>query len=363
MRDYSRFRVEGYPIRHRKKDLPFNPNLIVDSESRSLMKVIDDMDRELGGFILSSDDYKELVEDAYASNIHWSTKIEGNRLTLEEVRELTNMYSSGKGMESPNGPKQEILNHLHQMFSERFALPWNLDTVLDVHKVLMNGVSDVTPGFIREHPVSVVGTDDVEYFIACPAEHVKGELESLIDWVNTSPFPSIVTSTIFFHEFESIHPFPDGNGRTGRTLFQMLLQEYGLPNCHLCKFEERLLSDKRTYYDLLAYTDATGCYTQLVSYIVDSLYDAYSEAVELFGSRDRLREYDENSKSLARMARHEKKFTLTDACRWYNIGEQAMRSRLNQLVEDGILRKDGKTSGMRYVFNDPFDGLRSMIDL
>ena len=353
--------MAGYPVRHKAK-MPFRPMLILDLDSRSMMSEIYRMDRELGEFLLSADDYRELVEDAYASNIHWSTKIEGNRLTFEEVRELTELYSSGTLHESSNGPKQEILNHLFQMFSNRFSLPWTVETVKEVHSILLKDVEDLEPGIIRTKDVSVKGTDGMEYFIACPNEHVSTELESLIEWANTSPYPPVIASTLFFHEFESIHPFIDGNGRTGRTLFQMLLQEYGLPNCHLCKFEERLLSNKETYYDLLAFTDSTEIYTQLVSYVIDSLYEAYVEAVDLFGSRDRLAHYDENLKSLARKARSKKIFTLSEACEWSNASEQSIRSQLNVLVDDGVLRKEGKTRAMRYVFDDPFDGLRPMIE-
>ncbi len=126
----------------------------------------------------------------------------------------------------------------------------------------------------------------MELFIACPRGSVETELRSLMDWVNTSPFGDIVTATLFFHEFESIHPFEDGNGRTGRALFQALLKQLGLPNCDLCRFEEEMLSDTATYYDLLAYTDSTGNYIPLVRYVSESILCAYREAVDEFSNRD-----------------------------------------------------------------------------
>lgn len=357
--DYSRYKVDGYPVRHKAK-VPFYPMLSLSQDVRQMMREIREMDRSLDDLILSGSDYEDLVLDAYASNIHWSTKIEGNRLTMDEVRELTRRYSNGEMKESPKGPVQEILNHLGSMFSQGlFKQPWTMETVVDVHRILMKGVGQTEPGRIREVEVSVTDVDGFEYFIPCPAINVTRELCSLVDWANNSPFGEIVTATLFFHEFESIHPFEDGNGRTGRVLFQMLLRELGLKNCELCKFEESLLSDQETYYNLLAYTDKTGNYTPLVTYVTESLLHAYSEALDVFSEKDRLRGMEENTRRIALIAKDVGSFTLQDATAWVSIGESALKKKLDDLVDAGILHKEGKTRAMRYVFSDPFADLRN----
>ena len=357
--DYSRYKVDGYPVRHKEK-VPFYPMLSLSQDVRQMMREIREMDRYLDDLILSGSDYEDLVLDAYASNIHWSTKIEGNRLTMDEVRELTRRYSNGEMKESPKGPVQEILNHLGSMFSQGlFKQPWTMETVVDVHRILMKGVGQTEPGRIREVEVSVTDADGFEYFIPCPAINVTRELCSLVDWANNSPFGEIVTATLFFHEFESIHPFEDGNGRTGRVLFQMLLRELGLKNCELCKFEESLLSDQETYYNLLAYTDKTSNYTPLVTYVTESLLHAYSEALDVFSEKDRLKGMEENSRRIALIAKDVGSFTLQDATAWVSIGESALKKKLDDLVDAGILHKEGKTRAMRYVFSDPFADLRN----
>lgn len=357
--DYSRYKVDGYPVRHKEK-VPFYPMLSLSQDVRQMMREIREMDRSLDDLILSGSDYEDLVLDAYASNIHWSTKIEGNRLTMDEVRELTRRYSNGEMKESPKGPVQEILNHIGSMFSQGlFKQPWTMETVVDVHRILMKGVGQTEPGRIREVEVSVTDVDGFEYFIPCPAINVTRELCSLVDWANNSPFGEIVTATLFFHEFESIHPFEDGNGRTGRVLFQMLLRELGLKNCELCKFEESLLSDQETYYNLLAYTDKTGNYTPLVTYVTESLLHAYSEALDVFSEKDRLRGMEENTRRIALIAKDVGSFTLQDATAWVSIGESALKKKLDDLVDAGILHKEGKTRAMRYVFSDPFADLRN----
>ncbi len=356
--DYSDYRAIGFPVRHRRK-VPFYPMLSVDMEMRSMMSEIHELDSILGRFMLSEQDYYDLVLDAYSSNIHWSTKIEGNRMTFDEVRTLATEFTAGGRKESPNGPTQEILNHLGFLFKEKLGMPWSLDTILFVHRALMTGVGGTAAGKLRDADVSVIGSDGTEFFIACPKGSVEEELLSLVDWVNGSPFGDIVTATLFFHEFESIHPFADGNGRTGRVLFQSLLREMGLANCGLCKFEQEMLQDSATYYGLLSYTDQTGNYTPLARYVTESILLAYRKAVEEFSAKDRLKDMDENTKHIARMAKSMGEFAMQDASGWLPVGEAAVRRKLDSLVDSGILGKEGKTRGMRYVFLDPFRSLKA----
>ena len=361
-RDYSRFRPIGYPVRHRRK-VPFRPELTMVMETRARIRRIREIDERLNGFILSASDYLDLVNDAYASNVHWSTKIEGNPMTYEDVWKLTSEFTKGKARESPNGPVQEILNHLHFLFSDtNLCLPWDVSTILSVHRLLMDGVGQATPGSLRTGDVSVVDPSGSELFIACPHQSVREELESLVSWVKTSPFDEVVTSTLFFHEFESIHPFEDGNGRTGRTLFQILLQELGLRNCMLCKFEEKLLTRSHDYYGLLGFTDQTQSYTQLVDYVTDALLESYVEAESVFSSKDRLKDMDENTRLLAVNAKRVKEFSFQEAASWVKLGESSVRGRLDELTEMGILTKSGRTRSMRYTFDDPLRQVREMMD-
>lgn len=358
--DYSKYRVVNFPVRHRKK-MPFYPTVSLNLETRGMFREIRKLDSQLESYLLQGSDYYDLVLDAYASNTHWSTRIEGNRMTFEEVRTLATEFTSGRIRESPNGPSQEILNHLGFLFRDKLDLPWDIGTVLYVHKRLMTGVGDIEPGTLREKDVCVRGSDGTEYFIACPTSSVHDELSSLMEYVNSSPFEDVVTATLFFHEFESIHPFLDGNGRTGRVLFQTLLKQLGLRSCNLCKFEEKMLSDPVTYYNLMSYTDLTGNYTPLIVYFTESLLCAYREAVDSFSESDLLKDMDENTRAIVSRAKVSGPFTVDDACGWTVLGSSKVRRILDGLVDGGILVKEGRTRSMRYVFLDPFRDLRETL--
>jgi Fic family protein len=183
-----------------------------------------------------------------------------------------------------------------------------------------------------------------------------------LEWLIGSPYDELVTSVLFFHEFESIHPFVDGNGRTGRTLFHLMLQELGLKNSELCKFEYHMLNDPGTYYTLLAYTDETADYAPLVMYVAESILDAYREAASTFREKDRLKDLDSVSNTLIKRAKTAGMFTVPEACGWLTgIGEQTIRAKLNEMVKIEILKKEGKTRSQRLSFNDPAEDIRRFI--
>lgn len=361
--DYSTFVPSGSPVRHRRK-VPFRPYPMLPEEYRGIVDEIKSLDWDLGQCILTADDYMELVIDAYASNVHWSTRIEGNPLSPEEVCKITRRFSSGAVMESNPGYVQEIVNHLYPMFVDvRRYRRFSLDEVTAVHLRLMTGTGyHGVPGDIRTGEVSVQSPDGQDLFICCSPQHVREETESLLEWVNAAPFDPVCTAALFFHEFESIHPFFDGNGRVGRVLFQTMLQSMGLRHCGLCRFEKHLLEDAGLYYDLLAYTDETADYAPFVCYVAESLLNAYREAFGIYSERDRVADMDEAVRSLAYAAKDVGAFTLADASAWVpSLSDQTLRMKLNSLADMGILRKEGRSKGMRYVFNDPFSELRAKV--
>jgi len=357
---YSECRPSGYPVRHKRK-VPFDPKIRLSREYREIFNGIRKMDYLLDEIILTAGDYLDFVKDVCSSNIHWSTSIEGNPLSQEDVGRISTLFFGGNtNDESRDGPTQEVLNHLHSYLStDCFRLPWDTDTLKGTHQLLtertgMNGTS----GEIRTHGSVISDRDGFEYMIPCPPESIEEELDSLLLWLETSPYDPLVTATLFFHEFESIHPFTDGNGRTGRTLFQILLQELGLKNSKLCRFEETVLGSLGTYYDLLGYTDQTQDYGKLIMYLSESLHAAYVKVLGEFESKNVLKDMDGSSKMIAINSKRTSWFSISDASGWVSLGEQRTSQKLNELVALGILEKDGRTKSTRFRFRDPFANLK-----
>ena len=365
-RKYASYRSDYHPVRHRKKDL-FSLNLKLSPEYRGKLMGIWSKDDLLGDFILSLNDYRELVSEAHAVNVHWSTKIEGNKLSLEEVRESSRQVMASKVRIAHNpGPKQEIINHLYSYFmGDELHIPWSLSTAELIHRMLMTDTGEnCSPGQIREtEEMEVTDGSGRVTFKACPAKHVRTELNDLMEWVNESPYDPMVTAVAFFHEYESIHPFTEGNGRTGRTMFHVLMQELGFRRFNLCKLEDKLLSESGIYYSLLEYTDEKGDYTPLIEFFIDCIDHAYEEAVKEFSERDLIKDMDENSRKITIRARKTMEwFSISDAVTWVSgLSDQSVRSRLASLVDKGVLEKEGQTRSTRFRFSDPFRNMKEIV--
>jgi len=359
---YSEYKVTNYPIRHKRK-VPFSPQIKLGAEYRKAFMNILEMDRKLNEVILSAGDYLDLINDAYSSNIHWSVSTEGNPLTLNEVRRIsTSFFKDGNWEEKRDGPTQEILNHLYShLRGDPYRMPWDKDTIIRIHKTITENTGiPGTPGEFRRTESELVDEKDgFVYMIPCPRKFVEEEMDSLLDWLRTSPYDAVATATIFFHEFESIHPFKDGNGRTGRTAFHILIQEFGLKNAKLCRFEEEILRPRNTYYDLLGYTDATSDYEPLLNYFVGAIEKAYESASKIFDAKNVLKDLDEASKTIAVRSKKENWFTISDAAQWVpSLGKQMIRHKLNSLAEMDVIEKEGNTRSTRFRFKDPLHFLK-----
>lgn len=352
------------PARHRPK-VPFHPRIAVPPNLVERSLQIHHLDGELDRFILREADYLDLVTEAFSSNIHYSSKLEGNPLPLEEVRRLTKNSLEGATVRRPDGPRQEIINHLLAwMQPQALKTPWSKDTLRQVHGFLMQGVEEeARPGRFRDHAGVITGPRGEGYFITAPEDLVPEELDSLLEWLNRSA-PSLlpeVAAAVFFHEFESIHPFTDGNGRTGRTLFHAYLQNHGLRNASLCLVEARLTGIPELYYRILGWTDQSGGYLELIEFFTEALLDSYKDAVERFRAKDlasgRLDEL--STRLLVSAKRNGAPFSVREATGWISgRGEQTVRNSLNALVKEGALRSEGQTVAKRYRFADPLASFR-----
>ncbi len=356
----------GYPVRHKQK-VPFAPRLIAPPEFTTQAAELARLERKLDRNVLGRSDRLAQLERALASNIHLSTKLEGNPLPLAEVRRLTR--ESLRRREQPREQlsrdfhRREIQNHL-RLWQGLPRETWSLDLIREIHRTLLAGDDEARPGELRTARAVVVSDMDEELFIPAPPAAIAPELAALLDWLTGSGvmLHPVVAATIFFHEFESIHPFGDGNGRTGRMLFHLWIERHGLPNSRYCLIERELLGDAERYYELLARTDWSwqqqpdGDYRELLAHFMTGVVAAYREAAARLEQTDLLaQDLDPLTRRLLLRARREREwFTLTKATAWRGgkASEQTVRQRLNALVAREVLLTEGRTRGKRYRFAD-----------
>lgn len=163
-----------------------------------------------------------------------SSKIEGldaGALRLVEAEALL-----AEGGEAADRVAAEVLGNIASMESAvelaGEAREITLEDLLGIHEILME--RSPTPrlgGAIREEQNWIGGSSYnpcSATFVPPPAEHVQGLLEDLTVYINGDEHPALVQAAVAHAQFETIHPFADGNGRTGRALIHIILSRRDL---------------------------------------------------------------------------------------------------------------------------------------
>ena len=189
-----------------------------------------------------------LQKDTRTRNVHASTAIEGNPLTLEQVRAL----EEGRELAAAGQRSQrEVLNYFAGLrYIEKHAEKKNLrhEDLFRLHQILADGVMDQgVAGRYRSIAVRVG-----RYAPPAPGD-VSGLMFELLEWWNqkSGAVSPVLSSAILHYRFEAIHPFADGNGRTGRALALWELYRRGFDTHHIFSVDEYYREDRAAYYAAL----------------------------------------------------------------------------------------------------------------
>ncbi len=210
--------------------------------------------------------------ESFATHFSYNTtSLEGNTITLEEARKM---------LESGVSPKDRTLREIYDLrntkdvFLDIFNKKANIshNSIISIHKKLMKDI-DERIGY-RTADIRVIKSR----FDSTPVEYVKADMEILINWYNENKkkLHPLALAGIFHHKFEKIHPFFDGNGRTGRILMNSILINNGYPP---------IIIDKKKrpgYLDALGSADKIDLikvdkvkYKNLIKYISDEFILTY----------------------------------------------------------------------------------------
>ena len=133
------------------------------------------------------------------------------------------------------------------------------DAVLAMHRELLRGQDDSIAGRWRDQQVWIGGDSFGPHgatFVPPHHSTVPGLMDDLVAFTNRTDLPVLTQAAIAHAQFETIHPFPDGNGRTGRALVHAMLRGHRLTRKVTVPVSAGLLSDTRAYFDTLtAYRD------------------------------------------------------------------------------------------------------------
>lgn len=130
----------------------------------------------------------------------------------------------------------------------------SLETLLLIHRVLMEKFDPRNAGRLREVPVWIGGDGfgpHLADYVAPKADAVPELMADLLAFCERDDLPALALVAIAHAQFESIHPFTDGNGRTGRALVQVLLNRLGISQSVMVPVSAGLLHDTANYFAAL----------------------------------------------------------------------------------------------------------------
>lgn len=196
--------------------------------------------------------------------IHSSLAIEGNTLSEDEVRDIID----GKTIVAPIKQIQEVKNAIrtYELFSELDA--FSVKDLLKAHGVMMQAIID-DAGRFRHGGVGVFGEQGLIH-MAPPADRVPYLMDDLFEWLSTAQDHLLIRSCVFHYEFEFIHPFSDGNGRTGR-LWQSLILGRLHPLFEHLPVENMVFSNQQAYYDAIGEATRQASSTPFIEFMLEEI--------------------------------------------------------------------------------------------
>jgi len=293
-----------------------------------------------------------LQKDSRVRNAHSSTAIEGNPLTLEQVRAVE---ADPDSIAIESRARREVLNYFAALrHVEKHATKKRLshEDILRLHAIIAGEVMDQgEAGRYRMIRVRVGP------YVPPPPEDVSGLMFELLEWwtKKSRELSPIVSSAILHYRFESIHPFADGNGRTGRLLALWDLYRRGFDSQHIFSVDEYYWEDRPRYYAALQRVRNEGeDLTSWLEYSADGLHQTLERVwtrIQKFSA----------AKGSAKLVLRPKQELLLQMLRtqgsmapaeiWENlkISKQGAMDLIRPLMKAGLIKRVGTLKHGRYV--------------
>ena len=206
-------------------------------------------------------------------SIHSSLAIENNTLSIEQVTDVIN----GKRVLAPQKDIEEVHNAFNAYEKLSEINPYSIDDLLKIHGIMMNGLVKEA-GSLRSGQVGVYNQDGKVVHLAPPADFVPQQLGQLFDWVKNSNANMLIKSSVFHYEFEFIHPFNDGNGRTGR-LWQTALLASWKPIFAWIPIESIIKDNQEDYYNAITLSTSQGKSNIFIEFMLDVINKAIKDII------------------------------------------------------------------------------------
>ena len=335
--------------------MSYQPHFTITSRLLSRMEAIAALRERILGAAVELIWIPALQKDTRARNVHASTAIEGNPLTLEQVRAL----EEGRELATSGvRAKREVVNYFAGLrYVEKRASIERIrhDDIFELHRILAGEVMDQGEAG-RYRTIAV----QVGRYIPPPPLEVSGLMSEWLEWWNKESvkLSPVLSSAILHYGFEAIHPFADGNGRTGRALALWELYRRGFDTHHIFSVDEYYWEDRPRYYKELEAVRKAG---EDLSGWLEYCAEGFQQTLERVWLRVQTFSVNAPAKLVLRPKQEQLLNLLRDhhslapAEIWAVLGvsRQGAMDLLRPLLEVGLVEKVGGKKTGRYTLKKP----------
>ena len=295
-----------------------------------------------------------------------SSQIEGTQSSLNDLL----AHEDGDLPGAPLDDVTEVSNYVGAMsfgLQRLETLPLSLRLIREIHERLMSSGrgARLEPGRFRTSQNWIGGTRPGNAaYVPPPPDRMTRSLHDLESFLHEreSGLPLLVRAGLVHVQFESIHPFLDGNGRLGRLLVTLLLCSEGALSQPLLYLSLFLKTHRSRYYELLQHVRETGDWETWLDFFLTGVRDTSTQAVG--AAREILDLFDADRRRIAGLGRqaasplrvHEllqsrPSVSVASAARTLELSEPTVRTALGRLEAIGVVAEStGRRRGRRYAY-------------
>lgn len=325
--------------------MSYNPKYKLNNK---IVSLVADISRIIGSVSALSnlDKNLKLRRANRIRTIHDSLAIEQNTLTLEQVTSVLN----GKMVIAPPKDIQEVKN-AYEIYEILDTLnPYSIDDLLKAHSVMTKGLVEES-GIFRTKPVGIVDSNSGEVIhLGTLPNYVPQAVEGLMNWLKDGDLNNIIKSCIFHFEFESIHPFLDGNGRVGR-LWQTLILSKVDPIFAYLPIESMIYKKQDEYYRAINYSDSVGESTEFIIFMLETIKDALIEATAQSDIQSDKQNVTLDEQKIIDLIVMNPNISQIELAKALNVTDRTIKRRMKTMQEKNLIkRENGKRNG-KWVVN------------
>ena len=269
---------------------PLPPKLEADWELMNLNSRADRALSELKGVGRNLPNPNLLIKPFMQREAVLSSMIEGTQTEMSDLLAYQLREAPLPGFDearSSEADNREVLNYVKAMeYGMEAVLKHGIDEklLLELHRILLNGVRGeyATPGSFRDEQnfIGPNSNPDNAVYIPPPVPDMRLCMKDLIRYIQQEDvYTPLIRIGLIHSQFESIHPFRDGNGRIGRLLVSLLLAQWGLMPIPLLYLSAYIEANKQTYYTLLQQVDQQGKWKEWLSFFLKGVEEQADDAM------------------------------------------------------------------------------------